>query len=73
MTATELQALFETQLAQGSKKLFYLRQDTADTMSVLRHDTETGSFDDLLLSLQGYTHHESVGESQWPRFIKETL
>jgi len=73
MTATELQALFETQLSSGSKKVFYLQQDTATTMSVLKHDTEMSTFADLLESLAGYQYQESVGQTQWPRFVKEVL
>lgn len=77
MTATQLQELFETQLATGAKKLFYMTVQPGSevgqlTASILKHDTELGTFDDLLTSLSGYTYQETVGNANWPRFVKDT-
>lgn len=76
MTATELQELFKTQLDLGSTKVFYMTTHTDPAShqtqaSVLKHDTEAGTFDDLLASLAGYTYQDSVGEAKWPRFKKD--
>ena len=77
MTVTELQELFKTQLDTGAKKLFYMTVQDGDepgqlTASILKHDTELGTFDDLLASLSGYTYQETVGNANWPRFVKDT-
>lgn len=77
MTAQELEQLFKTQLDTGAKKLFYMTiQPGVDghqlTGSILKHDTEAGTFDDLLTSLSGYTYQETVGNANWPRFVKDT-
>ncbi len=76
MTATELEQLFSTQLATGPKKVFYMTQQggpeiTQIQASVLSHDTEAGTWDDLLASLAGYTYQDSVGNANWPRFKKD--
>lgn len=75
MTVTELQELFKLQLDAGAKKVFYMTIQGGPDMhqmtgSILKHDTETASFDDLLASLNGYAFEELVGNAKWPRFRK---
>jgi hypothetical protein len=76
MTVTQLQELFKTQLDTGAKKLFYMTVQGGSEMnqltaSILKHNTEEGTFDDLLASLNGYTYQETVGNASWPRFVKD--
>jgi hypothetical protein len=76
MTAQELESLFQTQLAQGAVKLYYQLQQPGETnrltISVMSHNTEHGSFDQLLDSLESYTYSRSVGTDNWPIFTKDT-
>lgn len=77
MTSTELQELFKAQLDAGGKKVFYMTVQGGPEMhqmsaSILKHDTEAGTFDDLLASLVGYTYQDTVGQAHWPRFKKDT-
>jgi hypothetical protein len=76
MTTTELQALFQTQLDSGAVNLYYqLEQpgvgNNAITISVMVHNVDTGSWGDLLDSLQGFVYTRSAGPANWPIFIKE--
>jgi hypothetical protein len=76
MTTTELQALFQTQLDSGAVNLYYqLEQpgvgNNAITISVMVHNVDTGSWEDLLDSLQGFVYTRSAGPANWPIFIKE--
>lgn len=76
MTVQELQELFKTQLDAGGKKVFYMTVQNGSesnqlTVSILKHDTDAGTWDDLLASLSGYTYQETVGNAHWPRFKKE--
>lgn len=77
MTVTELQALFETQLAAGANRLYFMKQQTQTetgqiTVSVESHDTTQASFDDLLASLNTYTLDHVVGHDNWPLFLKDS-
>lgn len=77
MTAPELQTLFEVQLSKQPRKMFYMKQQGGPevhqiTASVLTHDSAAGTWDDLLADLVGYTYQDSVGDSKWPRFVKDT-
>lgn len=76
MTTTELQALFQTQLDSGAVNLYYqLEQpgvgNNAITISVMVHNVDTGSWEDLLDSLQVFVYTRSAGPANWPIFIKE--
>lgn len=76
MTATELQELFRDQLATGATKVFYMTTQTDPvthqaTGSVLKHDTDAGTWDDLLESLAGHSYYDTLGQGRWPHFVKD--
>lgn len=70
MTATELKDLFESQLASGTEKVYYMTQDGASA-SVLSHDIRQASWEDLLVSLAGYTYETTDTGSRVPRWKKD--
>lgn len=75
MTVEQLQDWFKTQLDAGQTVVFYMTmQSGADgqlTGSVLKHNTESAAWEDLLASLAGYSFQEIVGSGAWPRFSKD--
>jgi hypothetical protein len=76
MTTTELQALFQTQRDSGAVNLYYqLEQpgvgNNAITISVMVHNIDTSTWEDLLASLDGFKYTRSAGPANWPIFIKE--
>ncbi len=78
MTVIELQELFRTQLICEPKKIFYMKQQGGPdvsqiTASVLSHDVENNTFHDLMEDLKGYTYQDSVGNDNWPRFVKDEV
>jgi hypothetical protein len=76
MTIAELQALFQTQTDTGAVNLYYQLQqpgvgNNAITISVMVHNIDTGTWQDLLDSLQGFVYTRQAGPANWPIFIKD--
>ena len=76
MTTTELQALFQTQIDTGAANLYYQLQqpgvgNNAITISVMVHNVDTGTWEDILDSLDSFEYTGQAGQLNWPIFIKE--
>ena len=72
MTTIELQELFRKQLICEPKKVFYMKQQ-GEAVSVLSHEIDNNTFQDLMNDLAGYTYQDSVGNDSWPRFVKDEV
>ena len=78
MTVIELQELFRTQLICEPEKVFYLKQSGGPEphqmqVQVLSHSIKDNTFNDLQADLAGYSYQDSVGNDNWPRFVKDEL
>ncbi len=72
MTTIELQELFRKQLICEPKKVFYMKQQ-GEAVSILSHELDSNTFQDLMEDLVGYTYKDQVGNDSWPLFIKDTV
>jgi hypothetical protein len=72
MTIIELQELFRTQLICEPRKVFYMKQQ-GSAVSILSHDVDNNTFQDLMNDLVGYTYQESAGNDNWPLFVKDEV